>query len=70
MFLTPDDLRELTDTPLKALQIQWLDRNGWEYAISRLGNPKVLRAYAEIRLGIVGSQPGKQVEPDFSHWGA
>lgn len=70
MFLTPDDLRELTDTPLKVLQIQWLDRNGWEYAVSRLGNPKVLRAYAEMRLGIGDSQPAKQAEPDFSHWRA
>lgn len=68
MFLTPDDLRSLTDTPVKALQIHWLDRNGWEYAISRLGNPKVLRAYAEMRLGIRADKPSKHPEPDFSSW--
>jgi hypothetical protein len=68
MFLTPEELAELTDSKVRGKQIEWLDQNGWVYATSRLGNPKVLRAYAEQRLGIASAAPSAQTEPDFSHW--
>lgn len=67
MFLTPAELAELTDTRVKRLQIEWLDGKRWQYTVSRMGNPKVLRAYAEQRLGLTAAHRGES-EPDFSSW--
>ena len=47
--------------------MEWLDRNRWPYTTSRMGNPKVLRAYAEQRLGMKAVHQG-EAEPDFSAW--
>jgi Domain of unknown function (DUF4224) len=68
MFLTAEELAELTDSKVRSKQIEWLDQHRWTYEISRLGKPKVLRAYAEQRLGLAGAAPSAQTEPDFSHW--
>jgi hypothetical protein len=68
LFLTPEEIAGLTDTPLRSLQIEWLTSRGWTFEISRLGNPKVLRAYAEARMGLATAAPAAQTEPDFSHW--
>lgn len=66
LFLTADDLFDLTDTKVRHLQMQWLDNHGWTYTKSRMGNPKVLRAYMEQRLGL-GTQvlTNEQTEPDW-----
>ena len=68
MFLTPEELTELTDSRLRSKQVDWLNAHGWVYATSRLGKPKVLRAYAEHMLGLPTAAPQSQIEPDFSHW--
>lgn len=70
LFLSPDDLRELTDTPVKALQMKWLDDHSWVYTKSRMGNPKVLRAYMEQRLGVGKGAPTSDAatEPDWSRY--
>lgn len=68
MFLTEEDLQELTDATLRRLQIAWLESHGWTFELSRLGRPKVLRAYAERRLGLDDAKKSDQTEPDFSHW--
>ena len=51
MFLTPEELRELTDRTYAKYQIAWLVENGWKWEPSADGHPKVLRAYAEERMG-------------------
>ena len=64
MFITTDDLYELTDAKTPRLQIAWLDSHGWVYEVSRLGKPKVLAEYAKMRLGM--AKTVRQVtEPDF-----
>lgn len=69
LFLTAADLRDLTDTPVKSLQMKWLDDHGWTYTKSRMGNPKVLHAYMEQRMGL-GAKPADEVtEPDWSSYG-
>lgn len=68
MFLTEDELHDLTDATLRRLQIAWLESHGWTFEISRLGRPKVLRAYAERRMGLAEAKNTDQTEPDFSHW--
>lgn len=70
LFLTPKDLRDLTDTPIKTLQMKWLDDHGWTYTKSRMGNPKVLRAYMEKRMGLGAATPigDASTEPDWSSY--
>lgn len=67
IFLTSAELRQLTDSIKPSKQREWLDREKWIYKISRLGNVKVLRRYAEMRMGIPLDQKTSEItEPDFS----
>lgn len=50
MFLTRDELAELTGYQLPAWQARWLDAHNWRYERSISGRPIVLRAHAESRL--------------------
>ena len=68
MFLTADDLHELTGYQMPSAQKRWLARNGWEFVVSGMGKPKVLKAYAEQRMGLASAKPAAHTEPDFSHW--
>lgn len=51
-FLSRDELRELIGVSRKNLQIEWLESHGWKHEINWVGEPVVLRAYAERRLGL------------------
>jgi hypothetical protein len=42
MFMTPDDLAELTDCKRMSGQIRWLSERGYRFEVSRYGRPKVL----------------------------
>lgn len=66
MILTNNDLRELTDCQRAYEQRAWLDARGWVYEVSRLGTVKVLRRYAEMRMGIPLAVEPTQSEPNFS----
>lgn len=50
MFLTPDELAELTDRRQHRAQIRWLEARGWKFEIGRSGAPKVLRAESERQM--------------------
>lgn len=50
MFLTPAELKELTDLEQHAAQIRWLTDRGWKFEIGASGRPKVLRAEAERHM--------------------
>lgn len=68
MFLTPEELADLTDAPRAKDQITWLDENGYRglYAIGKKGRVKVLRSVVEARMGgVVSGETSK--EPN---WGA
>lgn len=70
MFLTPKQLVELTDCQRSHEQKQWLDARDWVYEVSRLGTVKVLRRYADMRLGLPVQGAGENIsEPDFSALG-
>jgi hypothetical protein len=47
IFLTPDEVAELTDRKFKSLQIKWLRANSVAFRISATGNPKVVRSVIE-----------------------
>lgn len=69
MFLTPEELADLTDYEPNSwtAQIRWLDRHKYPFELSAMGRPKVLRAYVENRLGL-SSKTEKRTAPDFSSW--
>ena len=68
MFLTADDIADLTGYVVPAYQIKWLDRNGYPFDVSAGGRPKVLRAYIEQRHGVASASQSVQHVPDFSKW--
>jgi hypothetical protein len=65
MFLTFDELVELTDRKQVARQIEWLATNGFKFELSAAGRPKVLVAEVEARL-LSRPRQRRQEEPDFS----
>jgi hypothetical protein len=52
MFLTSDELIELTDSHRRQDQAKWLRENRFVFFYSRLGNIKVLRAHVEVQFGL------------------
>lgn len=68
MFLSRDELADLTGYTTPAYQCKWLDRAGYPFETSAAGRPKVLRAYVERRLGLADAVVAAEVEPDFSRW--
>ena len=67
LFLTESELYQLTDCQKQSKQAEWLNKRGWIYEVSRLGRVKVLRKYAEMKLGIPSVDAAvKSTEPDFS----
>lgn len=67
-YLTKEEMIELTARQMPGKQIEWLKRNGWKFAVSAAGHPKVARTYHEFRLGTALIEPDVEQEPDFSHW--
>lgn len=58
MFLSKEQLKELTDRSRPTAQIRWLDKNNYSYEISAEGMPKVLLSVVEDRLeGKIGKEP-------------
>lgn len=67
IFLNDDDVADLTGYTKKSKQVEWLDRRQWAFEISRLGKVKVLKKYAEMKLGMPGNVDiSKSTEPDFT----
>ena len=66
LCLTRAELEELTSREKPGAQRRWLDQNRWRHAVDADGFPKVLRAYAEERLGMQRAPAPGAAEPDFS----
>ena len=47
MFLTRDQLAELTDSPQRSRQMLWLNQSGIRFLVSVTGHPKVLQTELE-----------------------
>lgn len=60
MFLTADEIRELTGYTRLQAQLRWLDRHAFPYVLGGDGVPKLLRSYVVLRLGC---DPAKQEKP-------
>lgn len=50
LFLTPDELRDLTDLEQPAAQVRWLRDHGWVHEVGASGRPKVSRAYYDAKM--------------------
>jgi hypothetical protein len=65
MFLTAEEMRELTGYQRHADQRTWLTNHGWKFEENATGRPIVLRSFAEKRLG--DDHSGKKTSgPNFS----
>lgn len=62
-FLSPAEMRELTDRAFKSLQIKWLRENGVAFRISATGHPKVARSVIEGRAPAAAPQERVKVVP-------
>lgn len=68
IFLTESDIEELTGCKTRKCQCAWLESRCWIFEVSRLGRVKVLRRYAEMRLGLPiesTAKPQKESQPNF-----
>ncbi len=66
MFLSANELQELTGYIRLSAQIRWLTQNRWYYALDAAGRPRV--ALAEFNRQLVGTDGGhrKRAEPNFA----
>jgi hypothetical protein len=68
LYLTPDEMHELTGTPIFRLQVRALKSGGWPFFVNAKGRPKVLREYHDARMN--GQTPSACVaameEPKWS----
>lgn len=56
LFLTGDELRELTGFRAPHCQVRWLESNRWRFAMNRHKEPRVARQYFQERMGCTGSR--------------
>ena len=63
MFLSRDEIEDLTDAIRKDKQIRWLLDNGVRFVRSSVGRPKVLQS--EIERVMLGRFAKKRQEPNF-----
>jgi hypothetical protein len=70
MFLTAEELRELTGYIYHSRQIDWLRRHNWKFEVTAQMRPKVARTFFESRLGAsiprqADELPAVKVRPNF-----
>jgi hypothetical protein len=51
MFLTEEEVRELTGLVRPAAQVRWLKEHSYPFEVNAKGHPKVLKSVVEKRLG-------------------
>lgn len=65
MFLTAEEIAELTGYKLPAHQRRWLTAHGYPHDVAASGKPVVSRAYVDTRLGGRAPAPAKSA-PNLS----
>jgi hypothetical protein len=63
MFLSDDELHDLTGLRRPGAQLAWLRSNGWPVVADAKGRPRLLRAVVESRMGAVPVQ--SQAAPNW-----
>lgn len=60
MFLSEDDLHDLTGYVRAHEQKRWLTRHGWQFVENAAGHPRVLKSVVEAKLGGVATKPTRR----------
>lgn len=66
LFLSRDELMDLTERKQRAKVAEWLTENGYRFDVAADGWPKVLRSALESRLASNRKRQPTRHEPDFS----
>ena len=65
IFLTSDEVTELTGFKTPARQVEWLSKKGWRFEINGNRRPIVARKYTEKMLGC-GAPEEAAHRPNFA----
>jgi hypothetical protein len=69
MFLSLDEIKELTGFSYRSKQIEWLIKRGWKFEINGRKEPKVAKAFFEMKMGVIKTEElvteGSQMKPNF-----
>jgi hypothetical protein len=63
MFLSENDLRQLTGVKRPTAQVRWLRKNGYRHTVNEIGFPVVM--IAEVSRKLVGGSKTSQ-EPNWA----
>lgn len=75
LFLTSDELTDLTGFKTSGGHAKWLEKNRWRFVLTRSRQPRVSREYFQERMGStrgrtgatdMANQAAALVEPNFS----
>lgn len=66
MFLSPEQLRQLTDRERASAQLRWLQAHRWAYTVTADGRPIVAVAEAERQLCTGLPDRARSSEPDLA----
>ncbi len=64
MFISQDEVAELTGYQQPKRQAKWLADNGYRFALDATGRPKVLRE--EVENYLIGKVKGRSRSPNFA----
>jgi hypothetical protein len=64
LFLTFEELTDLTGFKQTAGHVRWLERNRWRFVLTRSNQPRVARAYFLHRMGLPASHGANAGAPD------
>ena len=65
IFLSADELRELTGYRRPHDQTRWLEVNAWVFELNGNRRPVVARKYTEAKLGYGGDATPELYKPNF-----
>ncbi|MDR3398710.1 MAG: DUF4224 domain-containing protein [Pandoraea sp.] len=62
-YLSREEVRELTGTPIRKRQVRWLLASRWPHEIDSRGRVLIARAYHDKRLGIASGHIPPDARP-------
>lgn len=65
IFLTQNEIIDLTDLKIPKAQMRWLQKNSYPFEIAASGKPKVLREYVIRKMMSITFSAIENNEPNF-----
>jgi hypothetical protein len=66
MFLSDEDVKELSGYVNTSCQIRWLSQNGIKFLVRADGKPRVLQSHIEEVMGVAAKTTKRRSEPNFA----